>query len=430
MMNSLGDLNGDNSDDFVLPGTSAGWKKLNVYFGGASLDTVRDAWFGLDSVYGIGLTAVGTDINSNGKPEIVSWANDCASALFYEWSLPPDSAHILQLTPANLQLAVDYDNFGNCAASGNFGGDVSPDIAVGLVRHWSSGVSGAVYVYWGGAAFDTIPDLIISRPGGYVDGAESFGGNILEQVGDLNNDGFDDLFASSSRSGDDSLGFVFFGGPELDTIPEVTIAQPHNVARAAGDLNLDGYGDLILGYGVDLSSVGAVYVYYGGQPMDSIPDIVFTNAATPGFQINFGLDVSGVGDFNNDGLNDFAFSLKESGGVELVLIYSGTDIDSVDYDYEPSLPSDYTLSHNYPNPFNSETRIQFTLPARTRVTLSVYNMLGAEVTRLTEGTLSAGSYTVVWDGTDSGGRPVASGVYLYRLSAGRVSLTRKMILLK
>ena len=429
-MNNIGDVSGDTYNDFLIPRYFGGVDKLDLYFGGPLIDTITDARFGLDALSGKGHSAFGFDYDQDGIKEIVSLGGESWSALFYEWTQPSDSVHDLRLFPANLQFGVHYSNFGNPPSVGLFNGDSEPDLALGLLSRWASDTSGAVYFYWGGPAFDTIPDMIITRPGGYVDGAWTFGSNVMENVGDLNNDGYDDIFASAGASGWDSTGYVFFGGPTVDTIPEVVINDRHNVARAAGDLNHDGYDDLITGYGIDMSTVGGVYVYYGGPEMDSIPDIVFTNQGTPGVQTDFGLDVTGVGDFNNDGINDFAFSFEDGFSVEWVLIYSGTDLSSVDYEYDPALPSDYSLSHNFPNPFNPVTIIQFSIPGRSHIALAIYNILGTEVRQLAEGTFSAGSYTVQWDGRAESGRSVASGVYLYRLTADGIKITRKMVLLK
>ena len=428
--NNLGDINGDNVDDFVALGTAVSRRKLNLYFGGTGLNTIRDQWFGIDSLYGIGYTAYCADLNSNGTPELISFSSENNSALLYELGLPPDSVHDLCLTPANLQSRVDYDNFGNSPVVGFFNGDGEPDLALGLRRHLASGVRGAVYLYWGGATFDTVPDLIISRLGGYVSGSEDFGGEILENLGDLNGDGFDDFFASSGASDEDSLGFVFFGGPDLDTIPEVVIANWHSIARFAGDVNHDGFDDFITGHPLPFSSMGEVRVYYGGPAMDSIPDLTFTAKDMPGYQVEFGLDCSGVGDFNGDGLDDFAFSYRNGYGYGIVLIYSGTDVNSVDYDYESTLPSDVDLSQNYPNPFNATTQIEFGLPEKKRVRLAIYDILGQEVRLLLDRELSGGTYRVEWDGKDRSGRAVASGVYLYKLTAGDTVRSKKMVLLK
>ncbi|KAA3636214.1 MAG: T9SS C-terminal target domain-containing protein [Calditrichaeota bacterium] len=95
-----------------------------------------------------------------------------------------------------------------------------------------------------------------------------------------------------------------------------------------------------------------------------------------------------------------------------------------------TLPDDFSLSQNYPNPFNPSTSIQLSLPAKSDVRLTVYDILGREVSILVDKELSAGSYSVVWDGKDKTGTAVASGVYLYSLVTDKYSESRKMILLK
>lgn len=104
-----------------------------------------------------------------------------------------------------------------------------------------------------------------------------------------------------------------------------------------------------------------------------------------------------------------------------------TDVRLVDNDI---LPNKFTLGQNYPNPFNPATRIAFDLKSRSRVNLSVYNLLGRRVAELIDTELPAGSYESSWDGRDRSGHEAAAGVYFYRLEAGKTSLTRKMVLLK
>jgi hypothetical protein len=94
------------------------------------------------------------------------------------------------------------------------------------------------------------------------------------------------------------------------------------------------------------------------------------------------------------------------------------------------LPSEFTLSQNYPNPFNPETNIEFALPSAARVRLTIYNLLGQEVSVPVEGEYPAGVHTVTWRGTDTNGGAVASGMYFYRLETPGGTLTRKMMLLK
>jgi hypothetical protein len=94
------------------------------------------------------------------------------------------------------------------------------------------------------------------------------------------------------------------------------------------------------------------------------------------------------------------------------------------------LPTDYTVSQNFPNPFNPRTTIRYAVPASGQVTLYVLNILGQRVSTLVDGFVEAGHHSVVWEGTNESGQTVASGVYFYRIEAGSFQTTRKMMLLK
>jgi len=84
----------------------------------------------------------------------------------------------------------------------------------------------------------------------------------------------------------------------------------------------------------------------------------------------------------------------------------------------------------YPNPFNPSTSISFSLHEKSRVELVIYNILGQKVRTLVNKPLEPGEHKVTWTGTDNSGRPVASGIYFYRMKAGNYSETKKMILKK
>ncbi len=92
---------------------------------------------------------------------------------------------------------------------------------------------------------------------------------------------------------------------------------------------------------------------------------------------------------------------------------------------------DYSISQNYPNPFNPSTTLTYSIPEDAgivRVEVTVYDIRGRLVRRLAEGTREGGTYQAHWDGRDSRGVPVPSGVYLYRVTAGDFSDMRKMVL--
>lgn len=94
------------------------------------------------------------------------------------------------------------------------------------------------------------------------------------------------------------------------------------------------------------------------------------------------------------------------------------------------LISKFNLSQNFPNPFNPFTMLKYTLPYKSFVTLSVYDILGREITRLVNTTQQAGFKSVQWNGTDSFGKSVSAGVYLYQIQADEFVQTKKMMLLK
>ncbi len=93
-------------------------------------------------------------------------------------------------------------------------------------------------------------------------------------------------------------------------------------------------------------------------------------------------------------------------------------------------PTEFALLQNRPNPFNPVTTIGYALPEQAHVTIKVYNVAGALVKTLRDERQEAGSRSVVWDGTNDGGRKVASGVYLCRMTAGAYTDSRVMVLLK
>lgn len=117
-------------------------------------------------------------------------------------------------------------------------------------------------------------------------------------------------------------------------------------------------------------------------------------------------------------------------GTVAWLVKLGEAVLDVEEHYDPSLPKHFELGMNYPNPFNPTTLIAFSLPFRTEVRLAVYNLLGQEVKVLARGSRAAGTYTVLWDGTNEAGMRVPSGVYFYRLEAGPYVASRKMVLVK
>jgi hypothetical protein len=174
---------------------------------------------------------------------------------------------------------------------------------------------------------------------------------------------------------------------------------------------------LILTIGIllaGLSSIQAtdlqVHLQQGPQldyPLEDIRSLVY-NPTTSALEINFT-----AGGFTPYYLEEIRKLTFEAGHITEVVMPQTTD-----------------LMGNYPNPFNSTTRIEFELPADGEVLVAIYNIQGQLVQRLVDGFLPAGSHQFSWDGTSDASGPVASGVYICRVRQGEQQQLHRMLLLK
>jgi hypothetical protein len=136
---------------------------------------------------------------------------------------------------------------------------------------------------------------------------------------------------------------------------------------------------------------------------------------TASVRIRFIASDYGSGSLVEAAVDDFAISIW--------------DLSFVGLDEGAGIPAPVTLAQNAPNPFNPMTAIRFSVPAPGRnVTLRLFDVSGREIRTLLRDEKVSGARTVTWDGLDGTGRPAASGVYIYRLDAGRQILSRKLVL--
>ncbi len=110
--------------------------------------------------------------------------------------------------------------------------------------------------------------------------------------------------------------------------------------------------------------------------------------------------------------------------LEIKKIYEVTEVK------DPFLPEDFSLSQNFPNPFNPSTVISYSLPTNSLVTLIIYDLLGREVKTLINNEQNSGVYKVQWNGENDYGSKVSSGLYIYTIRTGQFNESRKMVLLK
>ena len=147
------------------------------------------------------------------------------------------------------------------------------------------------------------------------------------------------------------------------------------------------------------------------------------------------LSTLGVSDtdtsFEIDSVRIFGYLKREAYIADLALVAATPPIDTAVREAQgDARPAAFHLAQNFPNPFNQSTVIRIGLEARAEVELAVYNISGQKVATLAQGPYPAGAYTFTWDGRNTHGAELASGVYCYRLRANGREQTRKLILLR
>jgi C1A family cysteine protease len=124
-------------------------------------------------------------------------------------------------------------------------------------------------------------------------------------------------------------------------------------------------------------------------------------------------------DMGADHANDIAIRIRTSPS----LIVAADDI-------HESSPNDFSLSHNYPNPFNPSTTIEYELGKESHVDISIFNLLGQKVNTVVDEVKSSGEHSTRWDGTDYDGKQLPCGVYFYRIESRGYTDSKKMLLLR
>ncbi len=242
------------------------------------------------------------------------------------------------------------------SSAGDVNGDGFDDIIVGAYRSALGGsVSGGAFVIYGGeTGGDIVSDALTSEQGFFIQGEESgdFAGNSVSSAGDVNGDGFDDVIVGAARADNGGRAYVIYGGATGTNIDLSTLTSEQGFiiqgdssgddagtsVSSAGDVNGDGFDDLIVGApsGDDGGvSAGEAYVIFGGA---TGADIDLGNLADQGFVIQgdaendgAGISVSSAGDVNGDGFDDLIIGadLGDDGGSaagEAYVIYGGATV--------------------------------------------------------------------------------------------------------
>jgi hypothetical protein len=166
---------------------------------------------------------------------------------------------------------------------------------------------------------------------------------------------------------------------------------------------------------------GLVALWHFDEPNDLFVETGFS--MTPPHEARKGFDATVHA---NDGM----LVGYDTSDVAFVVSGAMDEVTDVNDGIPGSLPHRFEIAQNYPNPFNPVTTIKYSVPSRSLVSIEVFNIVGRKVRTLVNTSRAAGNHIVTWDGNDSDGQSVSTGVYLYRLQAGDFSETKKMLLLK
>ncbi len=317
---TAGDVNGDGYSDIIVgayyyDNGQSDEGAAFVYHGSASGLGVTPVVLEADQAdarFGSSVATAG-DVNGDGYSDIIVGAyyhdngetNEGAAFLYY------GSASGLNTTPVILESNQAYSYFGySVATAGDVNGDGYSDIIVGAY-YYDNGQSdeGAAFVYYGSASGLNSTPLILE-----ADQAMAYFGNSVAPAGDLNGDGYSDIIVGAYfyNNGQPMEGaaFVYYGSASgLNTTPLVlesnqTLAYLGFSVGSAGDVNEDGYGDIVVGayrYHNGQSNEGAAFLYYGSAfGLNTTPLILEYNQANA----QFGYSVATGGDVNGDGYSD------------------------------------------------------------------------------------------------------------------------------
>jgi hypothetical protein len=305
---NAGDLNGDGYSDLVVGAYGA--NKAFVYFGGPNFDGSADLEISdhpRERNFGRAVANAG-DLNGDGYSDLVVGAYHSNHAFVYFGGPDFNGFSDVEITDHTKETGFGV----SVANAGDLNNDSYTDLVIGAYG------AKKAFVYYGGPDFDGFSDVEI------IDHTKGFSfGVAVANTGDLNDDGIADLVIGAYGP-KVSCAFVYFGGSDFDGFSDVDITDHtreagfgYSVANA-GDLNNDGYTDLVVGaYGA-----GKALVYYGGPAFDGVSDVEITDHTG---EKNFGRAVANAGDLNNDSYTDLvigAFTAEKA-----FVYYGGPNFD-------------------------------------------------------------------------------------------------------
>ena len=360
----VGDMDGDGNVDIITGGTLG-----PIIFYGEG-----DGTFGTGDVYNISqqvLDVAVADFNNDSYPDFVSsHAVRDSVGIHINNHDSTYTTHFVPTGNGTISLAV-----------GNLDGDNYTDILVGCSQ-------------------GTVWYLKNNQSGSFI-GSEVHIGNLSDPasvaLSDFNGDNYDDFAVSHSVN--DFLFTYFNDGDDTFTVGVGHVITDNPTTLEIADVNHDNEDDILLCIG----TTNEVELYLNQGSGSFSYDTSFSIGGTPKDMI--------FADFDSDGYTDMGVTSYTTDQVEVFMSRVSLILSVDDIDTDGILPKEYSLGQNYPNPFNPETKVRFALPTASDVKIEVFNILGQSVMVLVDDYLTAGVKEITWNGINSSGRKVSSGIY-------------------
>lgn len=397
-------------------------KKIVVYYGGLELDTIPDYEEpnppGTSTAFGSTIVNIG-DFNGDGYDDIVFEDlylpySTIQKSIYYICSTYPEFDLIPEMiirsdTSKNIRV--------NDISSGDLDGDGKSDL---MIRRWigeTINENVSISIIRGNSSWDT------TSVQSFYQKEQTFDLRTMRILGDINNDNRADvlLYSYANYYPYWTEMSIIYGGIPLDTIPDVGINTQNmgfypEKSMIVGDVNGDGYNDIIqvaanFGYPV-------MKIFLGGKNMNNHNLPVLVLGGSSNF---YGGLIGRIGDVNGDGVDDFLIGTATKTGMSIFgfcEILSGDSsiiVNSIEEESEEVNPEGFNLYDPYPNPFNPEVTVKYTVGRESDVNIILYDLLGKEIVRLLEEeNVQKGDYNIT---LNTERRNLSSGIYFIEFTS-------------
>ena len=385
---------------------------------------------------GVGYSVSCLDINNDDKGDIFLANLDHNNQLFFNITQNEEDNDIEFLSIDNLQITTQDD--GTIGASwADYDNDGDMDVVI--VRHLDNmsslynnaeGLFLPVFEFpssmgssWGDLNNDGLIDLVTTNQTDYDSylhinlGDNSFESKILPSgdhrgvsIGDMDNDGDLDIYIAN-RSGQNNTVLINEGNDNnwinircIDNIGNrLSIGTKVKVKASINSIPTWQYQEIMSQTGAGFGGLNSLNVEFGLGNATLIDSII----------VHWSLGQKDT--MTNIDVNQFLTLYNEEQSLA---------VDNI------SIPSEFRLNNNYPNPFNPITNISYDIPMAIDVKIEIFNIMGQSVKILANTFHQPGVHKIQWDASNDAGQPVSAGMYIFTIRAGEFRQTRKMVLLK